>query len=106
MVHVEEIWVEVGVGAYAVSNYGTVTNERTGRDLKPYPDKRTGLLRVALYHNGKRWDVFVHRLVAKAFFLNYGPGIEVLHKNQDVTDNSVLNLTLGGPCRKGADGPT
>lgn len=103
MVLLDEIWVEVGVGAYEVSNYGQVINTQTGFELKPYPDKRSGYLRVALYHNGKRHDVFVHRLVARAFFLNYGPGVEVLHKNEDKTDNSVLNLTLGGACRKGAD---
>ena len=100
----DEIWVEIGVGAYEVSNFGRVVNGNTGRDLTPYPDKRSGYLRVALYYNGERHDVFVHRLVARAFFLNYAPGVEVLHKNEDKMDNSVLNLTLGGACRKGADG--
>lgn len=103
MVEIDEIWVEIGVGAYEVSNFGRVVNGHTGRDLTPSPDKN-GYLRVALYHNGIRHDVYVHRLVARAFFLNYGPGVEVKHKNDDKNDNSVLNLTLGGACRKGTDG--
>lgn len=94
----EEIWVEVGVGAYEVSNFGRVVNANTGRDLTPSPDKK-GYLRVALYHKGKRHDVPVHRLVARAFFLNYAPGVEVKHKNENLEDNSVLNLTLGRGCR-------
>lgn len=99
----DEIWVEVGIGAYEVSNFGRVMNGRTGRDLKPSPDKN-GYHRVALHHGGKRHDVYVHRLVARAFFLNYERGVEVKHKNEDKSDNTVLNLTLGAGCRKGVHG--
>lgn len=84
---------------YAVSSYGRVMNVKRDRDLKPSPDKN-GYLRVALYREGVRYDIYVHRLVAKAFFLNYAPDIEVLHKNKNKEENSVLNLTLGGFCRK------
>lgn len=99
---VDEIWVEVGIAAYEVSNFGRVINAKTGRELKASPDKN-GYLRVALYNNGERHDVYVHRLVARAFFLNYRAGIEVKHVNDTKEDNSVLNLTLGAGCRKGAD---
>lgn len=96
----EEIWVEVGIGYYEVSNFGRVVNGKTGRDLKPSADGK-GYMRVALYYKGVRHDVFVHRLVARAFFLNYGPGVEVRHINGDKKENTVLNLTLGGACRVG-----
>lgn len=96
---VDEIFVEVGIAQYSVSNYGRVVNGNTGRELKPSPDKN-GYLRVALYYKGIRHDVYIHRLVAWAFFLNYAPGVEVKHKNDDKTENTVLNLTLGGKCRK------
>lgn len=99
---VDEVWVEVGVAQYEVSNFGRVINARTGRELKASPDKN-GYLRVALYNNGNRFDVYVHRLVARAFFLNYAPGVEVKHRNDTKTDNTVLNLTLGAGCRKGAN---
>lgn len=99
----DEVWVEIGVGAYEVSNFGRVLNGNTGRDLTPSPDKN-GYLRVALYYKGVRHDVYVHRLVARAFFLNYAKGVEVKHKNGNKDDNAVLNLTLGAGCRKGDDG--
>lgn len=98
----EEIWVEVGIGAYEVSNFGRVVNANTSKDLTPSPDKN-GYLRVALYYKGVRHEVYVHRLVARAFFLNYKNGVEVKHKNGNKNDNTVLNLTLGEGCRKRAD---
>lgn len=100
----EERWVEVdGLERYAVSSYGRVINQERGNELKPSPDKN-GYMRVGLSKNGTVYHVYVHRLVAFAFFLNYQAGIEVLHKNGDLSDNSVLNLKLGANCRKGVDG--
>jgi len=101
---VDEVWATIeGLERYTVSNYGRVINQERGNELTPSPDAN-GYLRVGLSRNGKVWNVYVHRLVAKCFFLNYKPGVEVLHKNENKNDNSVLNLTLGGNCRKGADG--
>lgn len=103
MQEMDEIWVEVdGLERYAVSNYGRVINQERGNELTPSPDAN-GYLRVGLSRKGTVFYIYVHRLVAFAFFLNYKPGIEVLHKNLIKTDNSVLNLTLGDGCRKGAD---
>lgn len=99
MVELDEVWVEVGIGEYEVSSYGRVYNGKTRRYLRPNPDKN-GYHRVILRDHGRRHDTYIHRLVARAFFLNYKSGIEVRHKNEDKNDNSVLNLTLGGGCRK------
>lgn len=99
----EEVWVTIdGLERYAVSSYGRVINQDRGNELTPSPDAN-GYMRVGLTRKGKTRTVYVHRLVAYAFFLNYKPGIEVRHKNDDKSDNSVLNLTLGGGCRKGDD---
>ncbi|AWN03304.1 HNH endonuclease [Microbacterium phage Camille] len=99
----EEKWLTIeGLERYAVSSYGRVINQERGNELTPSPDKN-GYLRVGLSRNGRVYHVYVHRLVARAFFLNYKEGIEVKHKNENKEDNSVLNLTLGGGCRKGAD---
>lgn len=96
----DEVWVGLDLlPNYEVSNYGRIININRGTEVKASPDKN-GYYRVALYHGGKRYDIFVHRLVAKAFFLNYRDGIEVKHRNGNKADNSVLNLTLGGGCRK------
>lgn len=101
MTEMDEHWVSLdALPNYAVSNFGRVINVIRGNELSPSPDKN-GYLRVALYHNGKRYDVFVHRLVALCFFLNYKDGIEVKHINGNKEDNGVLNLTLGGNCRVG-----
>ena len=100
----EELWLTVdGLERYAVSNYGRVINQERGNELKPSPDKN-GYMRVGLSKNGEVYHVYVHRLVAFAFFVDYKAGIEVLHKNGDKSDCSVLNLTLGANCRKGVDG--
>ena len=100
---IDEKWVTVdGLERYAVSNYGRVINQERGNELKPSADKH-GYMRVGLSRNNQVYFVYVHRLVARCFFLKYESGIEVKHKNGDLSDNSVLNLTLGGGCRKGAD---
>jgi len=99
----DEVWVTVdGLERYAVSSFGRVINQERGNELTPSPDKN-GYMRVGLTRKGKTHTVYVHRLVAFAFFLNYRPGVEVRHKNDNKADNSVLNLTLGAGCRKGAN---
>lgn len=91
----EELFVDLDWWPnYAVSNYGRVINIKRGTDLKPSKDSH-GFLRVALFHGGYRTEVYVHRLVAQAFFLNYSDFHEVKHINGDTTENTVLNLTLG-----------
>jgi hypothetical protein len=100
---IEEVWVTIdGLERYAVSNFGRVINQERGNELNPSPDAN-GYLRVGLSRKGVTHNVYVHRLVARAFFLNYKPGVEVKHISDIKTDNSVLNLTLGGGCRKGKD---
>jgi len=86
-----------GYPNYQVSNYGRVVNSR-GMELKPRTDA-LGYQNVALYNNRVRRDVVVHRLVAEVFFVDYDVNLEVKHKNEDKSDCSVLNLTLGPPLR-------
>lgn len=97
----EEQWVAIdGLERYAISNYGRIVNQETDRELIPTPDKN-GYLRVTLSRNGEKFNVYLHRMVAFAFFLNYEPGVAVEHRDGNKSDCSVLNLTLGGPCRVG-----
>jgi hypothetical protein len=95
----EVVFDEVFVGIpafpnYVISNYGRVVNIATNYELKLSQDQN-GYYRAVLYKDGKRCEFGVHRLVARAFFLNWKPGVEVYHINGDQSDNSVLNLTLG-----------
>lgn len=90
----EEHWSEIeGYPGYEVSNYGEVISIKTGDSLVQ-KKMANGALKVRLFKDGKRTGVYVHDLVAAAFFENYVPGMKVSHRNKIKTDNSVLNLTL------------
>lgn len=76
---------------YIVSNRGEVWSIRNHRllALKRTP---TGYLRIALSVEGKRRDVYVHRLVAEAFIPNLEGKPTVNHINEVKDDNRVENL--------------
>lgn len=97
----DELWVPVpGYEKYQVSSLGQVLNTNTNRELKGTPNSK-GFLQVQLHENGIRDIWYIHRLVAQAFFVDYQDDVEVRHIDQSaITDNSVYNLELGGPCRK------
>lgn len=76
---------------YDVSTYGEVTNVKTGRILKPDPN-RTGYLRVTLCKDGTAKRFFIHRLVALVHIPNPRCVREVNHKNGIKTDNNAENL--------------
>lgn len=80
-------------GLYQVSNYGRVKSLWFGREkiLKGGKNAR-GYLVVGLWKDGKRVMKKVHRLVAEAFLENPQNLLEVNHKDEDKTNNSVSNL--------------
>jgi hypothetical protein len=91
----EEFWVVIDLlSNYEVSNYGRVVNVKTQRELKATPNGK-GYPQVKLYHNGLFYSVYIHRLVAAAFFVDYEEGVEVKHLNGNLQDNGVLNLSIG-----------
>ena len=91
----DEQWVPIaGFPNYEVSNYGRIVNVTTGVDLRQHADKKSGVLRVTLYNEGRKKNVQVARIVLEGFFLNYHKDSVVGYENGDVTDCSVLNLTL------------
>ena len=90
----EEYWVVVDLlPNYEVSNYGRVVNISTQRELKACPNGQ-GYPQVKLYHKGTPHTVYVHRLVAAAFFVDYESGVDVKHLNNNLTDNGILNLSI------------
>jgi hypothetical protein len=96
----DEYWQGIdGLGTYAVSNYGRVVNVKSGKDLRVRVDS-DGFHRVYLYRKGKRYDVFVHLLVASVFFLNWKPGVGVDFLNGDQSDCTVANLTIKKAIRR------
>lgn len=90
----EEAWVVLdGLDKYMISSYGRVINVVSDRELKTHPDEN-GYLRIKVYKAGKFHWVYLHRLVALAFFVNYNRDTPVYFKNGNKEDCTVLNLTL------------
>ena len=75
---------------YVKSRYGNYRLHK-GKVLSPAKDTN-GYLTVILSCNGKHNSIRVHRLVAKTFISNPDNLIEVNHKDEDKTNNSVENL--------------
>lgn len=96
----EEYFSEIeGFPNYVVSNYGRIVNIKRDTDLTATKDGN-GVYKVTLYRNNVPTTMYVHRIVAKAFFVNYGEDREVLFVNDNKEDYSVLNLTIGVDKRK------
>ncbi len=70
---------------------GNVWSKKTKKILKPYQTQK-GYLTVGFWLNGKKKRLYVHRLVAQAFFLNPQNFPEVNHINGSKTDNCLCNL--------------
>lgn len=90
-------------GTYDVSNRGrmrraftgTARGARPGHVLSPTVNGgKGGHLWIALYVQGKRSKVYVHRAVAAAF-LPKAEGNVVRHLDDDPTNNDVDNLAWG-----------
>lgn len=87
-----EVWRDVAgyEGLYEVSSRGRVRGLKRGNVLKPALSG--GYLFVVLCKEGKRKDVYVHRLVATAFCPRDTEDTEVNHLNEIKTDNRADNL--------------
>jgi hypothetical protein len=102
----QEVWKPIDGydGLYEVSSSGSVRSlDRAikrkdgvvvsikGRTLAQRLTK-DGYLQVQLSIKNKAWTPKIHRLVAETFIPNPDGLPEVNHKNEDKTDNSVINL--------------
>lgn len=91
----DEVWAEVDdFPDYIVSTHGKVMNRHTNKLLRPR-DNSYGYSRVALRRDGKTHDVYIHHIVARAFFTGYFKGVRIKHQ-QDNSDNSLMNLRFMG----------
>lgn len=76
---------------YSISNTGLIKNNKTDRILKYYI--RNGYPSVTLCYNNKKKTINIHQIVAEHFLEK--PNINkyvINHKNEDKTDNNILNL--------------
>jgi hypothetical protein len=91
------IWKDVigYEGHYQVSDSGNVISVKktTYKFMRLFNNKQ-GYPRVTLSKNGKMKQVFVHRLVAKAFIGDIPEGYTVNHIDGNKTNNNLSNLEI------------
>lgn len=81
----DEIWKEIGINNYFVSNYGRIKKNTEIRKFKPNPH---GYIKISI--NNKAYSV--HRLVALAFIPNVENKEFVNHIDGNKTNNHLKNL--------------
>ena len=91
MNEVETFVKVVGFENYEVSNLGKIRNIKSGKILKPQPDK-DGYLRLGLYENNKKKKLFLHRVLATAFIDNPEGKPQVNHIDENKLNNDLSNL--------------
>lgn len=90
----KEEWVEVeNYPNYAVSNLGRVVNISRDAVLKSRPNDE-GYLRVSLSSGGRVKDFYVHRLVAGAFHAGYDHREQIIHWDDNHSNNKLSNLRM------------
>jgi hypothetical protein len=93
--HKHERWRKIFKGWYAVSSFGRVKRLKRacgthkGKILKTFGVYPTVILCIG---DGKKIARSVHSLVAKAFLGKCPEGMEVDHKNKDISNSSLSNL--------------
>lgn len=94
----KEIWKQIsGTRNYEVSNTGKVrtTNyNRTGetKEVTPYVHPGKGYVEVSLCIDGKIKRISMHKLVAEHFIDNPNKYRNVMHRDNDKSNNTVENL--------------
>src|SRR5882724_936865 len=93
-----ELWKLILDGWYEVSSLGRVRRRKRGsgthkgKILSPALNGYTGRLQLSLSINGRRFTVYVQKLVIEAFHGPCPKGKEPNHKNLTKTDNRACNL--------------
>lgn len=94
----DEQWrVIPSIPVYEVSDLGRIRRltptfgTEPGHILKPYTTRR-GYLKISLHMEGKRFQRFVHRVVAEAFIGPCPAGHVVHHRDHDQGNSKLENL--------------
>ena len=95
----------VGYERYYVNENGEVFSVKKNKTIKICQWLgTTGYYKVCLHKNNKRYEHYVHRLVAEAFVPNPSNLPQVMHKNDVKTDCRAENLTWGTNQQNTTDG--
>ena len=94
MSNLKEEWRDIKdyKGIYQVSNLGRIKNYKTKKIRKIIYKSNDNYGRVILSKNGKIKGEYIHRLVAKAFLENPNNYKEINHKDENPTNNNLMNL--------------
>ena len=87
----EEIWKDIGIKKYAISNMGNVRGQDGIRLLKPLY-YTNGYMYVNIYNDGIMKHKMVHHLVMETFVGERPIGYETDHINRIKNDNRLENL--------------
>lgn len=98
-------WVVGFEDIYEVSSFGNIRSVkradsrgriREGLDLRPrLVGRKPQHVRATLHKNARRFEIYLHRIVAEAFIPNPEGLPYVLHWDDDPTNNKVSNLHWG-----------
>ena len=87
-------WVPIpDYPGYYICREGYVFNGK--RVMKPHRGDKAGHLNVRLRKDGKTYEEYIHRLVARAFIRNPNGYPIVRHIDDDRENNDVENLAWG-----------
>jgi hypothetical protein len=81
---------------YSVSSEGQVRSNRTGKILRPSPNRK-GYLILVVTVEGVRKAASIHTLVAETFLGPRPDGLQVCHGDGDKSHNTVANLRYDTP---------
>lgn len=87
----EEIWKDIGIKKYQVSNLGNVKGADGIRLLKPRI-KKCGYLEVVIQNDGIKKYKTIHSLVMETFVGERPEGMDIDHINRIKNDNCLGNL--------------
>ena len=87
----EEIWKDIGIKKYAVSNMGNVRGQDGIRILKP-STTYSGYKIVLISNNGICKSTTIHKLVMESFVGERPNGYDIDHINRIRYDNRLENL--------------
>lgn len=91
------VWKEIPeYPKYLVSNYGRIWSRFHSRELESWPGSNN-MYRVQLVNENGKQDLYVHRLVAEAFFPYFDKHRQLAHVNGDTSDNAIWNLRYKKP---------
>ena len=75
---------------YLISNYGNVKNKLTNKVLSKSNCK--GVYKVNLCKDGKKYNIYIHRLIALHFINNPNNNEFVIHIDNNRLNNDINNL--------------